>query len=375
MNHGLLLAWTLLASPADGAAPDAEAARFTPLRPPLLGLSIEIDRRAGRHRLVERPEGRPARVVDEGSLARCEARLLELLERRHGAGLPNVPFPTLGGAQFWGDEYVYCGWRIQQNVFSGHHRLLDPEDVRQAWGSWEACRVALERRCVETSLRPPGPHLVILLHGLMRSRHSLDDLETALSKGGFEVASINYPSTQRSIRAHADQIARILSRRTDVRKVSIVTHSLGALVARDLLGREGDGERRPSIGRLVMIGPPNRGSVVAELLRDWYPYRFLTGEVGEELTPEVAARLPVPTCPFGIIAGGTGTRRGLNPLLPGDNDGTVLVANTRLPGADDFLLVRGLHSWLPDQAEVVAATVRFVEAGRFSASPPVRRRD
>ena len=44
--------------------------------------------------------------------------------------------PTLGGKVFWGDNFIYAGWRIQENVVTGHHRLLDPDDVRQAWGTY-----------------------------------------------------------------------------------------------------------------------------------------------------------------------------------------------------------------------------------------------
>ena len=35
---------------------------------------------------------------------------------------------TLGGRQFWGDVHYFRGWRIQQNVFTKHYRLLDPGD-------------------------------------------------------------------------------------------------------------------------------------------------------------------------------------------------------------------------------------------------------
>ena len=33
--------------------------------------------------------------------------------------IPNVPLPTFGGEQFWSDELVYQGWRIQLNALTG----------------------------------------------------------------------------------------------------------------------------------------------------------------------------------------------------------------------------------------------------------------
>ena len=38
---------------------------------------------------------------------------------------PNLPLPTLGGMQFWGDVTHRAGWRVQRHVVTGHHRLLD----------------------------------------------------------------------------------------------------------------------------------------------------------------------------------------------------------------------------------------------------------
>ena len=53
----------------------------------------------------------------------------------------NLATRTLGGLQFWGDVCAFHGWRIQHNVFTNHFRLLDPSDVRWAWGSRFSRRV------------------------------------------------------------------------------------------------------------------------------------------------------------------------------------------------------------------------------------------
>jgi hypothetical protein len=50
-------------------------------------------------------------------------------------GLPNVRMPTLGGTFFWDDLAEIEGWRMQRNVVTGHWRLLDPHNVRCAWGT------------------------------------------------------------------------------------------------------------------------------------------------------------------------------------------------------------------------------------------------
>lgn len=55
-----------------------------------------------------------------------------------GISLPNINFPTMGGIFFWNDLANVNGWRMQQNTITQHVRILDPEDVRRAWGGIDA---------------------------------------------------------------------------------------------------------------------------------------------------------------------------------------------------------------------------------------------
>lgn len=51
--------------------------------------------------------------------------------------LPNINFPTMGGVIFWNNLASYKGWRIQQHTITQHCRILDPDNVRRAWGNME----------------------------------------------------------------------------------------------------------------------------------------------------------------------------------------------------------------------------------------------
>ncbi len=53
-------------------------------------------------------------------------------------GMPNIPMPTMGGTVFWDNIQECNGWRLQRNTFTGHYRILDPNDVRRAWGNGDA---------------------------------------------------------------------------------------------------------------------------------------------------------------------------------------------------------------------------------------------
>lgn len=52
--------------------------------------------------------------------------------------LPNINLPTLGGICFWNDLCEMNGWRIQKNTVFQQVRILDPYDVRRAWGGLSA---------------------------------------------------------------------------------------------------------------------------------------------------------------------------------------------------------------------------------------------
>jgi pimeloyl-ACP methyl ester carboxylesterase len=290
--------------------------------------------------------------------------------------LLDLPFPTLGGKQFWKDRLVERAWRIQENIFTGHCRLLDPGDVRQTWGSFAKCERRLTRERAANAVAFEHEHLVVLLHGLGRAKESFSSMAAALREDGYAVAAINYPSLRGSVAQHATQVAEIIERSRTTRRVSFVTHSLGALVVRELLGREEPWRARIEIGRVVMLAPPNQGSAIADALHDWRLYRFLMGDSGQNLTSRCATKLPTPDCEFGVIAGGRGDSsgglcgtRGYNPLLVGDNDGLVRVEATRLDGMRDFLIVPSIHTIILSDDETIRATLTFLKRGRFGSRP------
>ncbi len=359
--------WTLVSGLALGgilpAMSDSDP-NFEPLRPPVLGFVMEWDeaRDVYRVRSVEQQS-----VLVTGSLAVCQGALVGALEEAWGTGHPNLAIPTPGGMQFWADVFWFAGWRIQENVYTGHYRLLDSGKVRRAWGSREACRTAFERARVKEKLVMKDAHVVVLMHGLGRTRESLSRMKWELRNAGYITASITYPSTRRSLLEHADQLTDILDRLEGVATVSFVTHSLGGLVVRSALAREAAWRQRILVGRLVMLAPPSQGSHLAEELEDFLPAQLVLGpSAGDVAEMNELEAMPSPECSFGIIAAGGPGSGGWNPLIAGDDDGVVSVEETRLEGADDFLLVRGLHTFFMNDSDVIRATVCFLKTGSFT---------
>jgi hypothetical protein len=320
---------------------------------PLLGLSIEP---VGGGRFQAR-DG--AVVLAEGRLAECERARLARLVALHGTGNANVVTPTLGGKQLWADAFALAGWRIQRHVWTGHHRLLDADDARRAWGSYAECRVALEAQRLERGLRPRSRHAVVLLHGWIRSKDSLPALTEALEAAGYEVVALSYPSTRAPIEEHAAQLNEVLERLEGVDRVSFVTHSLGGPVVRTALARPSPWRERLTVHRVVMIFPPSNGSALAARWGGNPLFRAFGGPVGAQLHPDAAGRIPPPRDPFLVIAGGRGDGVGRSARVPGDDDGTVGVEEARLPGGPCVVHDVG-HTFGMNDPRVVADTLRFL---------------
>ncbi len=271
---------------------------------------------------------------------------------------------TLGGKQFWSDVRFFRGWRVQENVFTGHCRLLDPGHHRCAHGTLEECETALAGIRAEQQLEPMQGRAVILVHGLIRSSGSFNVMARHLKDDTCTVVPFDYPSTRTSIPDAASCLAQVIESLEGIDTIDLVVHSMGGLVLRCYLRDYGDSRIR----RAVMLGVPNHGARLADQMRNNVLYRMVYGPAGQQLTSDeegLISGLPVPDFEFGVIAGGRENAKGYNPLLSGDNDGTVTVRSARLSGASDFLLVPVIHSFLMSDRRCVTAVDTFLNHGRF----------
>lgn len=276
----------------------------------------------------------------------------------------NFAMKTFGGRQYWADVLFFHDWRIQKNVFTNHHRLLDGKDFRHASGSLEKCRAELERIKKANKLPPMTGKAVVLVHGMVRSSKSFAKLRVRLQQEGYQVFAFDYPSTRVEIPKSAEFLHTTIGSLEGIDEINFVVHSMGGLVVRSYLAKHRD----KRIRRMVMMGVPNLGAKLADRLKENLIYKTVFGPAGQQLHSDsegLIAKLPTPDFEFGVLAGGKGTIAGYNPLIPGDDDGTVGVASTRLPGATDFATVRCLHSFLMSHNEATDYTVHFLMHGRF----------
>jgi pimeloyl-ACP methyl ester carboxylesterase len=206
---------------------------------------------------------------------------------------------------------------------------------------------------------------VILLHGLLRSAYSMVLLAHDLASAGYRARNVGYPSRPHDV---AGLVERYLGPAIEAcdraRPVHVVAHSLGGILIRYYL----QSHRLPPGSRIVMLAPPNHGSEVADFLRDWPPYRWLMGAVGQQLGtgPDgiVQALGPIEE-EVGVIAA-TGTLQPwFSRLFDGENDGVVSVESTRLAEMCDFITVDNSHTLLMLDRDVRDQVRHFLAEGRF----------
>ena len=101
--------------------------------------------------------------------------------------IQGVPMPTMGGTQLWADELFFHRWRIQGNVLTGHYRLLDGNNLRHAWGTYEHCRAKLDEIRQKAKLPPMTGKAVVLLHELSLFEHFSN-----FPKGVIDISDVVY---------------------------------------------------------------------------------------------------------------------------------------------------------------------------------------
>jgi pimeloyl-ACP methyl ester carboxylesterase len=190
-------------------------------------------------------------------------------------------------------------------------------------------------------------------------------LELALEKRGYRVVNVDYDSRRGAIENLAvEAIEPALAACAGAARVHFVTHSLGGILLRQYLAHHAI----ENLGRVVMLGPPNKGSEKVDRLHDFPGFHFIYGDAGMQLGTGAASvpnRLGAADFDVGIIAGTRSIKLLLPSLVPDPSDGTVSVDSTRLEGMSDHLEMDVTHSFMMRNKRVIEQVIHYLEHGRF----------
>ncbi len=228
--------------------------------------------------------------------------------------------------------------------------------------------------CIAVCFAAPAvaDECVILLHGMARSSASMETMAEAIDAAGFTAINIDYPSREYPIEELAPmaigQGLLLCDAAGAAEKTHFVTHSLGGILVRKYLhDREIE-----NLGRVVMLGPPNRGSKAVDELGDIPGFDWINGPAGRQLGkgPEsVPLQLGAANFELGIIAGNRSIDPITSAVLDDPDDGKVSVADTKLEGMDDFIVVEHSHALMMRMQLTIELTIQFLKTGSFQGAP------
>ncbi|MBX2833621.1 MAG: hypothetical protein KTR28_01480 [Micavibrio sp.] len=211
---------------------------------------------------------------------------------------------------------------------------------------------------------------VIFLHGISRSHLDMAPMDIYFQTKGYNTINIDYPSTKMSLEDLIHFVGRAMRDHNNYNpfiKTHFVTHSMGGLIMRYFLAHH----RPPNLGHVVMLGTPNSGSELADILHDHDffggLFKAFYGPAGSQLLTTHQHIEDEIDYPLGIIAGSSN----FNPAAPfifkeQDNDGIVAVERTKVAGMTDHIIMPALHAVMMFNPDIIRQTRHFIENGGFN---------
>ncbi|WP_031290008.1 esterase/lipase family protein [Pseudoalteromonas agarivorans] len=178
----------------------------------------------------------------------------------------------------------------------------------------------------------PDDELVVLAHGLGRSDWAMRYFAQQLKHAHYKVCSLNYASLGQSVEAVFTQTTtQINACIANVSEVHFVGHSLGGLVIRAYLQNNPRVFNGNTLGNVVLIGTPNKGSELANHLNgSWLMH--IAGGVSQSLitgSKSLGNTINELDIDLGVIAG-TKASTLTQHYFKGKNDGLVFVESAKL---------------------------------------------
>lgn len=203
----------------------------------------------------------------------------------------------------------------------------------------------------------------VLIHGLGRTKFSMNAMSRHLQKNGYLTALFGYRSRKLNLNKVVESLLSFLkSRQLLDNQLNFVGHSLGGIVSLKLAAMHNN---LVSIERIVTLGSPLAGSVTASKLMQSRIIRLIMGPVLEELAERNLNFRLTENLEVGSIAGRVALKKGYYQTLDSENDGIVSVIETTTPGLKDHIIIPSSHTLLPSNKEAQRQTLNFLESGSF----------
>lgn len=199
---------------------------------------------------------------------------------------------------------------------------------------------------------------LVLIHGMGRTPLSMMRLRRRLRRAGHNPILFGYSPTFETLQGATARLVRLIERRVGTEHYALVGHSLGTVIIRSALGPLEN--RLPSA--CFFLAPPMTACRAARFFSRFWPYRLLTGEMGQRLAEEAFMRqLPMPPALTRIYAGVGGPRAAWLPFGMEANDGILGLTEATGSFAALEVEVPALHTFIMNSRQVVEDMVGTLE--------------
>lgn len=187
-------------------------------------------------------------------------------------------------------------------------------------------------------------------------------LEKNLKQDGWIVLNWKYPSRDKYIKDHGEQLVKyltFLAKKKPNKPIHFTTHSMGSLVLLAALNHP-NCPIQAKIGKVVLIAPPLKGSHFAKCLAKFSVVKWIAKDFsGRELMThsnfDYLGKYPESLNSILIISGSFG----FNPTLKEKNDGVVALHETSLSNPHQHFIVKREHMTIIFSKKVCRLTREF----------------
>jgi triacylglycerol lipase len=198
----------------------------------------------------------------------------------------------------------------------------------------------------------PQNECIFLTHGFGAHWCVMSPMAQRLRRYGYQVVNWGYRSMWSGVERHAEKMrSRLDELDTNFHgRLHIVAHSMGNVVARLALQQGCP----PTLGRIVMVCPPNHGSHVASLYAPLFGWLSPSLKDIRDTQDSLVNRLDENlACPVDVG------------IIQATTDFVVKPESTRLTCAKDYLMLKGFHSSIVTKRNTAAQIHYFLQNGSF----------
>ncbi|MCH9621286.1 MAG: hypothetical protein K0U10_06845 [Gammaproteobacteria bacterium] len=222
----------------------------------------------------------------------------------------------------------------------------------------------------------PKKEKVVLVHGILNP-YTMRTFRRVMTVRNWEVEDWRYPSRDKTIEEHADDLVKSLQNVSkDGKPINFVAYSMGGLILKSALNHP-DCPKEALQGRIVVISSPLKGSKTAQQVGRLALGKLVLGEhAGRQLheTPyggfDELGAFPEDV-PLLIISGIA--RK--SPFFSIQSDGVVSVEESCPSSPHEHQFVRSHHKVICQNIYTIDKAIKFLESDHLITSCDLKNRD